>query len=47
MTERRAGAADEAALVRAVAGGSEEALAALYDRHVDGIHAVGNGLPDR
>jgi RNA polymerase sigma-70 factor (ECF subfamily) len=40
MTERRAGAADEAALVRAVAGGSEEALAALYDRHVDGIHAV-------
>ena len=40
MTERRAGAADEATLVRAVAGGSEEALAALYDRHVDGIHAV-------
>jgi RNA polymerase sigma-70 factor (ECF subfamily) len=40
MTERRAGAADEAALVRAVAGGSEEALATLYDRHVDGIHAV-------
>jgi len=40
MTERRAGAADEAALVQAVAGGSEEALAALYDRHVDGIHAV-------
>ena len=40
MTERRAGEADEAALVRAVAGGSEEALAALYDRHVDGVHAV-------
>ena len=40
MTERRAGEADEAALVRAVASGSEEALAALYDRHVDGIHAV-------
>jgi RNA polymerase sigma-70 factor, ECF subfamily len=40
MAERRAGAADEAALVRAVAGGSEEALTALYDRHVDGIHAV-------
>jgi RNA polymerase sigma-70 factor (ECF subfamily) len=40
MAERRAGAADEAALVRAVAGGSEEALATLYDRHVDGIHAV-------
>ncbi len=27
-------------LVRAVARGSEEALAALYDRHVDGVHAV-------
>jgi RNA polymerase sigma-70 factor (ECF subfamily) len=40
MTERRAGQADEAALVRAVASGSEEALAALYDRHVDGVHAV-------
>ena len=40
MVERRGGDADEAALVRAVASGSEEALAALYDRHVDGIHAV-------
>lgn len=40
MTERRAGAADEAALVRAVANGSEEALAVLYDRHVDVVHAV-------
>ncbi len=30
----------EADLVRAVASGSEEALATLYDRHVDGIHAV-------
>jgi RNA polymerase sigma-70 factor, ECF subfamily len=40
MPERRAGDADEAALVRAVAGGSEEALAVLYDRHVDGVHAV-------
>lgn len=38
--ERRVGEADEAALVRAVASGSEEALAALYDRHADGIHAV-------
>jgi RNA polymerase sigma-70 factor (ECF subfamily) len=34
------GEADEAALVRAVASGSEEALAALYDRHADGVHAV-------
>jgi RNA polymerase sigma-70 factor (ECF subfamily) len=40
MAERRAGEADEVALVRAVASGSEEALAALYDRHADGIHAV-------
>jgi RNA polymerase sigma-70 factor, ECF subfamily len=40
MTERRAGDPDEAALVRAVASGSEEALATLYDRHVDGIHAA-------
>jgi len=40
MSERRVGETDEVALVRAVASGSEEALAALYDRHVDGIHAV-------
>lgn len=32
--------ADEAALVRAVTDGSEEALAALYDRHVGGVFAV-------
>jgi len=44
MAERRAGGADEAALVRAVASGSEEALAALYDRHVDGVHAVAHRL---
>ena len=40
MAERRAGDTDDAALVRALAAGSEDALAALYDRHVDGIHAV-------
>ena len=40
MAERRVGNADEATLVRAVADGSEAALAALYDRHVDGVHAV-------
>jgi RNA polymerase sigma-70 factor (ECF subfamily) len=40
MTERRVGESEDAALVRAVALGSEEALAALYDRHVDGVHAV-------
>ncbi len=40
MSERREGGADEATLVQAVATGSEEALAALYDRHAGGIHAV-------
>ncbi len=40
MAERRSGDADDAALVRALAAGSEDALAVLYDRHVDGIHAV-------
>jgi RNA polymerase sigma-70 factor (ECF subfamily) len=40
MAERRVGDHDEVALVRAVASGSEDALAALYDRHADGIHAV-------
>lgn len=38
--ERRVGVPGEAELVRAVASGSEEALAALYDRHADGVHAV-------
>lgn len=40
MAERRSGDPDEAALVRAVAGGAEDALGTLYDRHVDGIYAV-------
>ena len=40
MTERRVGESEDATLVRAVASGSEDALAALYDRHVDGVHAV-------
>jgi RNA polymerase sigma-70 factor (ECF subfamily) len=31
---------DDAALVREVADGSHEALAALYDRHVDGVFAT-------
>jgi RNA polymerase sigma-70 factor (ECF subfamily) len=39
MTERHVDV-DEVALVRAVASGSEDALASLYDRHVAGIHAV-------
>lgn len=40
MTERQVGESEDATLVRAVANGSEEALAALYDRHVGGVHAV-------
>ena len=40
MAERRASDTEDAALVRALAAGSQDALAALYDRHVDGIHAV-------
>jgi RNA polymerase sigma-70 factor, ECF subfamily len=40
MAERRSADTDDAALLRALAAGSEDALAALYDRHVDGIHAV-------
>jgi RNA polymerase sigma-70 factor, ECF subfamily len=40
MAERRGGEPDEPALVRAVAAGSEEALAVLYDRHVGAVHAT-------
>jgi len=40
MSGHRVGEADEAELVRAVANGSEGALATLYDRHVGGVHAV-------
>ena len=40
MTERQVGESEDATLVRAVANGSEDALAALYDRHVGGVHAV-------
>lgn len=39
MTGAR-GAGDEVALVRAVASGSQEALATLYDRHVDAVYAA-------
>lgn len=39
MTGARPGDSDEA-LVRAVAGGSDEALAALYDRHAASIYAT-------
>ena len=40
MTERQVGGSEDATLVRAVANGSEDALAELYDRHVGGVHAV-------
>ena len=40
MTEHDASTRDEVGLVRAVAAGSEDALAALYDRHAAGVHAV-------
>jgi RNA polymerase sigma-70 factor (ECF subfamily) len=40
VVDRRGGESDDATLVRAVAAGSEDALAALYDRHVGGVHAV-------
>jgi RNA polymerase sigma-70 factor, ECF subfamily len=35
---------DDAALVREVVNGSQDALAALYDRHVDGIFATASRL---
>ncbi len=40
MAEHPSGDSEEAALVRAVAHGSEAALGVLYDRHVDSVHAV-------
>ena len=40
MAERGTDPSDDAALVRSVAGGSADALAALYDRHAGGVHAV-------
>ncbi|MEI7742483.1 MAG: sigma-70 family RNA polymerase sigma factor [Chloroflexota bacterium] len=40
MAERHEGGSGEIDLVRAVASGSHEALAALYDRHASGVHAV-------
>ncbi len=39
-SETRPAAADDPALVRAVAGGSEAALAELYDRHVGAIFGL-------
>jgi RNA polymerase sigma-70 factor (ECF subfamily) len=44
MSVDRLDQADEAALVRAVAAGSQEALSILYDRHVDAIFAAASRL---
>lgn len=42
--ERAAVAAEDVRLVRAVAAGSQDALAALYDRHVDAVFAAASRL---
>ena len=45
---RQAGLPDDVQLVRAVAEGSQDALASLYDRHADAVFAVATRLtPDR
>jgi RNA polymerase sigma-70 factor (ECF subfamily) len=44
MTGDRSGPGDDAALVRSVAAGSQDALAALYDRHADAIYAAASRL---
>src|SRR3954449_10088913 len=46
MTETRRDSPEELALVRKVAGGSEDALAALYDRYGDGVYAAAIRLTD-
>lgn len=48
MDRERAGQGDDAQLVRDVITGSQDALAALYDRHADAVFAVATRLtPDR
>jgi RNA polymerase sigma-70 factor, ECF subfamily len=44
MVRDRSGPPEDAALVREVAAGSEDALAALYDRHVDAVFAASSRL---
>ncbi len=44
MTENGSGPSDEADLVRQIASGSQDALAALYDRHADGVYAAASRL---
>jgi RNA polymerase sigma-70 factor (ECF subfamily) len=44
MTGADSGSGTDATLVRAVAAGSHDALAALYDRHVDAVFAAASRL---
>ena len=44
MTSADRGSSPDAALVRAVASGSHDALAALYDRHADAVFASASRL---
>lgn len=44
MVRDRSGPRDDAALVREVAAGSQDALATLYDRHVDAVYAAASRL---
>lgn len=44
MAGEQPGEPSEAALVQAIAGGSHEALARLYDRHADSVYATASRL---
>ena len=44
MAVERSSQPTETALVQAIAGGSHEALAALYDRHADAVYATASRL---
>ena len=44
MAGERSSQPTETALVQAIAGGSHEALAALYDRHADVVYATASRL---
>ena len=44
MAGERSSQSTETALVQAIAGGSHEALATLYDRHADAVYATASRL---
>ena len=44
MAGERSSQSTETTLVQAIAGGSHEALAALYDRHADAVYATASRL---